>query len=89
MILLLILIIMYHYIFICIVVYIIKYITVLIIISYLTMYIRDRKFEFQMLIKLILMVKMIEMEKSQFYSFRIDLDPLCKYIYGLFVCVSI
>lgn len=57
MILLLTLIIMYHYIFICVVVYIIKYITVLIIISYLTMYIRDGKFEFQMLIKLILMVK--------------------------------
>lgn len=46
--------------------YIIKYIIVLIIISCLTMYIRNREIEFQMLINLILMIKMIEMEKYQF-----------------------
>lgn len=46
--------------------YIIKYIIVLIIISCLNMYIRNREIEFQMLINLILMIKMIEMEKYQF-----------------------
>lgn len=45
--------------------YIIKYIIVLIIISCLTMYIGNREIEFQMLINLMLMVKMIEMEKYQ------------------------